>query len=229
LAKPRPDHRRAVGGMWQQIGWLQFGYMVGSGLRPWHELLDVGCGSLRGGRHFVRFLEPGRYWGMDKERWLIEAGWKVLRAGNLLVKRPNLCISDGSFNLSFIPRGKTFHFALAQSVFTHLKPDEIKACLKAVMGRLRWGGEFHATYFDSDSVDVGEPHRFRDGERDIARYPFAFFHRLAQSCDAKVQMLGDWGHPRKQKMLVFRKRRSDIVPRDCAVSFDATAARAATR
>ena len=30
-------------------------------------LIDIGCGALRGGVHFVRHLDPGHYFGMDSE------------------------------------------------------------------------------------------------------------------------------------------------------------------
>ncbi len=46
------DPERAVGGMWEEIGRLQFVFLVEKGLQPHHEMLDIGCGTLRGGRHF---------------------------------------------------------------------------------------------------------------------------------------------------------------------------------
>lgn len=45
----REPHRIAVGGMWDEIGKLQFEFMVKQGLKPHHKFLDIGCGSLRGG------------------------------------------------------------------------------------------------------------------------------------------------------------------------------------
>jgi len=42
-------HRNFVGGMWDEIGDLQFGFMVKNGLRMNSNLLDIGCGCLRGG------------------------------------------------------------------------------------------------------------------------------------------------------------------------------------
>ncbi len=47
------------------MGELQFKFLVGWGLRPGDFLLDVGCGCLRGGVHFVRYLEAGHYFGID--------------------------------------------------------------------------------------------------------------------------------------------------------------------
>lgn len=39
--------REKVGGLWEQLGSLQFEYLVRNGLEPHHFLLDIGCGSLR--------------------------------------------------------------------------------------------------------------------------------------------------------------------------------------
>ena len=67
-------HRAYVGGLWEEIGQLQFDFLVEQGLRPSHCFLDIACGSLRGGVHFIRYLEPGHYLGLDREPKLIELG-----------------------------------------------------------------------------------------------------------------------------------------------------------
>ena len=59
---------------WDEIGKLQFDFLVRSGLQPHHYFLDVGCGSLRGGVHFIPYLETAHYLGIDKEVDLINAG-----------------------------------------------------------------------------------------------------------------------------------------------------------
>src|SRR3979409_2149502 len=59
------DHRAAVGGRWEEIGELQFQFLRTHGLEPQHRLLDIGCGSLRGGVRFVSYLDPGNYFGID--------------------------------------------------------------------------------------------------------------------------------------------------------------------
>ena len=46
-------HREQVGGLWDEIGALQIDFLRAQGLRPGDTLLDVGCGCLRGGVHFV--------------------------------------------------------------------------------------------------------------------------------------------------------------------------------
>ncbi len=42
-------HRNVVGGMWDEIGKLQFDFLNAEGLRADVDFLDVGCGVLRGG------------------------------------------------------------------------------------------------------------------------------------------------------------------------------------
>src|SRR3954468_23923578 len=70
-------HRRHVGGAWEEIGRLQFDYLVSQGLRPHHRLLDVGCGAMRGGVHFAAYLDPGHYFGIDVNDRLLEAARRV--------------------------------------------------------------------------------------------------------------------------------------------------------
>ena len=52
-------HRNSVGGMWDEIGGLQRDFVLGEGLTPDMRLLDIGCGCLRAGVHFVRYLNAG--------------------------------------------------------------------------------------------------------------------------------------------------------------------------
>ncbi len=50
----------------------QFCLLIFLGLREHHFMLDVGAGSLRGGRLFIPYLLPGRYYAIEPQRWLIE-------------------------------------------------------------------------------------------------------------------------------------------------------------
>src|SRR3990167_1367555 len=77
------QHRNAVGGWWEIIGRLQFDFLVAQGLQPQHHLLDVGCGSLRGGLHFIRYLAPGHYVGLDRDAELLAAGRAELAMAHL--------------------------------------------------------------------------------------------------------------------------------------------------
>src|SRR3954453_12915254 len=80
-------HREVGGGEWETIGRLQFEFLQREGLEPRHHLLDVGCGSLRGGVHFVRYLDPQHYFGIDMNESLLTAGYEIELANAGLCSR----------------------------------------------------------------------------------------------------------------------------------------------
>ncbi|MGH7055210.1 MAG: hypothetical protein ACREFK_05155 [Stellaceae bacterium] len=78
-----------IGGFWEEIGKFQFAVMTAHGLMPRHSLLDIGCGCLRGGVHFIRYLEPGNYVGVDVNQSLLDAGYDVeLASAGLQARMP---------------------------------------------------------------------------------------------------------------------------------------------
>ena len=122
-----PDwHRGTVRGtdaFWDYLGKLQLDYLVEQGLQPEHYLLDVGCGPLRAGVHFIGYLEPGHYAGIDKRGDTLERARKIeLPRYGLQDKNPKLLV-NGAFE--FTKLGETFDYAIAQSVFTHLPLNTI--------------------------------------------------------------------------------------------------------
>ena len=81
-ARVLEDPQAAIGGMWEEIGRLQFDYLRNDGLRADHSMLDIGCGTLRGGRHFIACLDSGKYTGLDiSSNALAEASRLIQREG----------------------------------------------------------------------------------------------------------------------------------------------------
>ena len=179
-------HRAQVGGMFDEIGRLQLDFLIGQGLAPGDRLLDVGCGCLRGGVHFVGYLEPGHYYGIDLSADLIRAGLEVElpRAGlrGRLARRPPARERRLRGCRSF---GVTFDAAWAQSVFTHLPGDVIRKCLAEVARCMRPGGRFFATFFES-GADPSVPVAQQPGghttypDRDPFHYRFTDLAALAR-------------------------------------------------
>lgn len=199
-------HREAVGGLWDIMGKLQIDFMIKQGLKPEHYFLDIGCGSLRGGIHFIRYLEAGHYYGIDKDSYLLKAGRDIeLKRAGLSDKRPQLLLS-ANFDLSSIPDDK-FDFMLAQSLFTHLPMYMIELCLINVMPKLKTGGVFYATFNESNDGQshLAKPHSNKNDEFGFTSYPFSSFSGICCKIGISISYLGDWNHPRGQKMLVFRK------------------------
>ena len=130
--------------MWEEIGRLQFEFLCARGLKPSHRLLDIGCGSLRGGIHAINYLETGNYYGLDINLSLIEGGRHELRLAGLTHRNPHLAVSD-RFELGVFRQ--KFDYLLAHSVFTHVFANHIIRCLTEVREVLASKGQFFATFF----------------------------------------------------------------------------------
>jgi len=203
------DHRAVVGGLWEQMGEKQFEYLVEQGLKPSHRFLDVGCGSLRGGVHFVRYLEPGHYCGLDIQQELLDAGRKELAAAGVDPDSATL-IQDDAFRVGRFEQ--EFDFALAQSVFTHMPLNPIMRCLAEIERVLAPAGRFYATFFQHPGPRLNtEPLEQPKGvmtylDADPFHYDPDVFRWAVEGSTLDVEVLGDWHHPRSQQMLLFSKR-----------------------
>jgi SAM-dependent methyltransferase len=207
-----PDwHRRTIGNLprWDELGDLQFRFLVDQGLQPHHTFLDVGCGPLRGGIRFIRYLEPGRYYGVEKDAAVLEEARRVeLPRHGLVDKRPTLAAMD---NFDFPSLGQTFDYALAQSVFTHLPLNNIIRCVMQMEKVLVEGGKFFATIYENkdgkfnlDDVEQ-KPGLITHFDRDFFHYDFETFKWICDGTKLEVEHLGGWNNPRNQKMLVFTR------------------------
>ena len=183
--------------MWGPIGERQFEFLVEQGLEPEHQLLDVGCGSLRAGLHFIRYLDAGHYCGIEANDDILRGGHIELRNAGLVEKRPVL-IRDEQFGFGAFQR--TFDFALAQSVFTHLPFNPIVRCLREIERVLVPGGRFYATINETDE-------RLGITDKDPFFYEPEIFRWLVEGSRLEFEYIGLWGHPRgSHPMLLFTKR-----------------------
>jgi SAM-dependent methyltransferase len=209
------EHRAIVGGMWDEIGRLAFDFLVGAGLQPGDRLLDVGCGALRVGVHLVRYLDPGNYYGIDLQEALLDAGYEheIVSAGlSDRLPRENLRPS-GAFEAGF---AAPVDLALALSVFTHLPWNHLRLSLERLANVVRPGGRYFVTYFEASSspdVPFGQPQLHDPGG--ITTYPASDpFHYRQQDIAAAAsgtpwtcEILGEWHHPRDQRMALFTRCR----------------------
>jgi hypothetical protein len=194
-------HRAFVGGndaeTWYGIGLLQFHFLISRGLRPHHVFLDVACGCLRLGQYLIPFLDFGNYFGLEAEKYLVRLGLqKELRFDIAEKKQPTL--GHGyDFDLTF---AKSFDFAIAQSLFTHLTLEDITACLRSMRTKAQKDCEFYFTFFEGDSKDNPDcSHANKDW-----RYSFAELQVAATNSCWVLEYIGDWQHPREQKMVLAR-------------------------
>ena len=193
------DPRSAIGGMWDEVGQMQIDFLTGEGLSKGHRLLDVGCGTLRGGRHFIRHLDPERYTGIDISEGVIEAAKGLVVDEGLVDKRPRL-IANTAGDLRFAMfTNEIFDFLLAQSVFTHLKEEHVEECFQNIGRLMGPESRFYFTFYAGSSAARSGPKSFQ--------FPFSFFEKIAkENAFELIDRSEDYPHPRGQRMAFVRKR-----------------------
>lgn len=191
-------HRTYVGGktpeMWYSIGRLQYHFLVSQGLRPDHRFLDVGCGALRLGQFLIPYLNRGHYFGLEAEPSLVAAGLRDELPDALVARKAPVFGYGYAFDVGFVPG---FDVAMAQSLFTHLTPDDIGVCLQNLRAVTAPQAQLYFSFFEGDRAN-------RKGPSNARRSWFYTADRLTQVAAAAgwaTDYIGDWGHPRGQKMM----------------------------
>lgn len=191
--QPGDRHYRAYVGRvenYDVVAALQFNLLTLLGLRESHRLLDLGCGSLRGGRLFIPYLQPGHYFGIEPNAWLIQEGIAHEIGAELIALKQPRFAHNNDFDLDVFET--RFDFILAQSIFSHAGPTQIRRALTSARGVLEPSGLLVATF--------GE--RIEEEARDEWVYPGLNFYRwatMAGFCaEAGLHCRKlDWPHPQQ--------------------------------
>ena len=204
-----PDwHKSLVGGDWEEVGQLQIDFWLKHGLKPEHYFLDVGCGALRAGVHFIRYLEAGHYFGIDCNQEAIEAGRHVeLVKHGLTHKNPTLVHMD---DFDFSSLNVQFDYATIHSVFPHLTLNSIIRCVMSIEKVLVPGGQAFATFYGNPEgklnlSPIKRSHVTTYFDKPLYHYDFGTFEWICEGTDLKVEYIGDWNHPRGQMIMVFTR------------------------
>jgi SAM-dependent methyltransferase len=151
-----PHYRAYVGPPLQYdlMGASQFCLLASLGLRSYHQILDVGCGSLRLGKLLIPFLDPGRYYAVEPNKWLVrdavreELGKEILR-----IKKPRFSHND-DFNFNVFE--ESFDFIVLQSIFSHCGDDLIRKGLESCRQVVKNNGIVAATFIHGDKNFQGK-------------------------------------------------------------------------
>lgn len=211
--KPGDLHYRAFVGPpedYDLVAAMAFNLLTTLGLRQYHRLLDLGCGSLRIGRLLIPFLNAGNYTGIEPNKWLVEEGIKRETGRDLIkIKKPNFVFSD---NAKSLKKEDSFDFALAQSIFSHCTLELIERWLLEIFVVLKTDGALVATFKQGDK-DYFHERGITEGDiRDDGWiYPKGPYYRvdtiskLAEKTGFRFQIL-DWHHPRQTWAFFARER-----------------------
>ncbi len=195
---PRDSRWRPKTARWEKAGNIQFQFLVQEGLKPEHSLLDTGCGPLRGGIKFVKYLAPGNYTGIDVSREAIKCACQLVDEEDLTIRRPRLLVtSDSRFKEL---EGETFDFIWAYDVLFHLPPEEIEEIFKNIGNIMGRNSKFYFTFKPSSRPKAAGKYNFR--------YPFSYFHKLAEENGLSAELLeppSAYHYPRRKRMVRITK------------------------
>jgi SAM-dependent methyltransferase len=176
-------------GIWKLKRDYQISFLKQRMLRPNHYLLELGCGTLRGGLPIIDFLHEGHYYGIDARGIALEEARKELAESNLEHKRPTLILES---DFSRVRLDRTFDFIWAFSVLPHLDDEILRGAFRCAKRHLGVDGQVLAT------AAIGSRRQGRWMEfPDLVR-PLEFYAREAAKEGLNVQDLGvlsSLGHP----------------------------------
>lgn len=174
----------------------QFSIMTLLGLRQDDYLLDIGCGSLRGGRLFIPYLQPERYHGIEPEAWLVEHGIENEVGRNLIeIKRP-VFSDNNEFRLTIFDQ--QFDFLLAQSIFSHASRSQIASCLEEARKVMAPGALFVATFLMGEEDYTGGSWVYPG----CVTYTLDTMRALGKEQGLACRAI-DWPHAAQQTWLIF--------------------------
>ena len=208
IIKSKQETRHALVGaadVWKVARDFQFQFLLDQGMKKTDTLMDIGCGTLRGGIPMIEYLNTGNYYGMDVRDLVLDEGREEIKIAKLEGKKPNLI----SFNdFSEVDLDVKFNIMWAFSVLIHFEDKIAESCFQFVAKSLAADGVFYANVNIAEHEDgnwVGFPIVFRSHE---------FYENLASKNGLKVEVLGNLiglGHDtgkksdRQQIMLKFSK------------------------
>lgn len=177
---------------------------MGLGLREYHHLLEIGCGSLRAGRLLIPYLLPDHYCGIEPNRWLIDAGIDKELGRDLVALRRPLFQERSDFALGGF--GRTFDYIIAQSIFSHTSQAQLLACLRAAQAALAPTGLFAASFIEGEEDYSGDAWVYPEG----VSFRLDTVRRLAAHAGLACRPLR-WGNQNLQRWVVFHHPAHDAV------------------
>jgi cyclopropane fatty-acyl-phospholipid synthase-like methyltransferase len=108
-------------------GQTQLDILLDNGLTTDSQVLDVGCGCLRGGVWLIDYLQPGGYSGIEPNEEMLDAGREILLGRSVEdTNRPRFDLND---RFDFTVFGQSFDYVIARSVWTHASQEQVRTML----------------------------------------------------------------------------------------------------
>ena len=191
LMQSKEERRHILVGpasLWEMKRDFQIQFLKSMDMLPEHYLLDIGCGTLRGGVPLITYLYDGHYFGVEARKEALDEGKKELREVDLEGKNPTLLLSP---DISKLMVNQKFDYIWAFSVLFHMSDEILNDALNVVSEHLSEKGVFYA------NVNIGEK---KDGNWQgfpVVTRTFAFYSQRCAKYGLSVSDIGsllDHGH-----------------------------------
>lgn len=184
------DRHALVGSpeLWRMKREFQVAFLKSRGLGPGDWLLDLGCGTLRGGIPLIAYLEAGHYAGVESRAKVLAEGRKELREAGLEHKGPVLRVSD---DLAGLNLGRNYDVVWAFSVLIHMTDAILREAMGFASRHMHPGSSFYA------NVNIGDAKARSWQGFPVMTRPIGFYESEAERAGMRVEvvgMLGDLGH-----------------------------------
>lgn len=175
--------------LWQMKREFQTRFLRSAGLMPDHYLLDLGCGTLRGGIPIIEYLEPAHYYGVESRAHVLREGQQELIESGLQGRLPQLVHAD---HLRDCDLGRCFDFIWAFSVLIHVTDEILDETLAFVKRHLSPDGIFYANVNIGDVSQDGRWQEFPLVYRSVQ-----FYEKVFRNAGLSIQFMGslkEFGH-----------------------------------
>jgi SAM-dependent methyltransferase len=184
-------------GYWNELQRYQFNVLRINGLKPWHALLDLGCGPLQGGIAFIRYLDESRYTGVDIKLKPVQAAYEQVVRNGLAGKNPRF-ICSRTFGDDHLGES-TFDFIWVSQLLYLFDENNLSELLSMARRRLSPGGKLLG--------DIIHPDRYESivyPGCGYLRYTVEQVQRLAEAAGMRARSLGQIMHYRYPSRLTHR-------------------------
>ena len=118
-------------------------------LKPESHVLEIGCGTLRVGLHFIGYLDPDHFHCLERDELSLMAAFRYeLPSHGLLYKRP-LIVRGEDMDFTKFGSGNMYDLIYASAVFLHIPDKLVWVGLERLASKLK---PYHGRIFVSHNI-----------------------------------------------------------------------------
>ena len=173
--------------LWKSKRNFQIDFLLKKNLKPTATLMDIGCGTLRGGIPLIKYLNTGNYFGIELRDFALEEGKKELHEVKLEFKKPTLIHSSDISNIKLETK---LDVIWSFAVLIHMSDEILDDTLSFVQRYLSDTGVMYA------NVNIGKG-RGVWHEFPVVWKSFQFYEDICKKNNLSVKNLGslkNYGH-----------------------------------